>query len=158
MLTAGGCGKEQPAPPPAPKTVQDWFTIKVGDRTVRMQLAVTSPEQQRGLMERRDLGPDDGMLFPYKKPQQMHFWMRNTPTPLDIGFFDADGVLREIHPLYPRDEKTVSSTSDQLKFALEMNQGWFRQHGMLPGAKLDLKAVAEAMRARGFDLREWRLE
>ncbi|MBI5691250.1 MAG: DUF192 domain-containing protein [Verrucomicrobia bacterium] len=116
-----------------------------------MQLAVRPLEMQRGLMERRDLGRDDGMIFIYDRPQAMSFWMRNTPTPLDIGFFRGDGVLAEIYPLHPFDEKSVSSRSTDLQFALEVNQGWYRENGIKPGAKLDLAAVAAALRERGFD-------
>jgi uncharacterized protein len=132
------------------KTVADYFPIKVGDRTVRMQLAVHPAEMQRGLMERRDLGRDDGMIFIYEKPQRMSFWMRNTPTPLDIGFFSREGVLEEVYPLYPFDETSVSSRGDRLQFALETNQGWFRENGIKPGAQLDLKALVAALKARGF--------
>lgn len=131
--------------------MSDFFDIKVGDKVVHMQLAVTEPEQERGLMERRDLKPDDGMLFVYAKPQQMHFWMHDTPTALDIGFFDGNGVLREVYPMQPFDESTVSSRSADIKFPLEMNQGWFSNNGVHPGAQLDLKAVTAALRARGFD-------
>ncbi len=137
--------------------VNAFFPIKVGDAVVRMQVAVSQTEQQRGLMQRRDLGADDGMLFPYRKPQAMSFWMHNTPTPLDIGFFDAEGVLVEIYPLQPFDETSVKSRSKQLKFALEMNQGWFAAHGVRPGAKLDLTAVAEALKARGAEARDYGL-
>ena len=150
-LVLAGCNKDGTDQSVAPKTVADFFPIKVGERTVRMQLAVLPAEQQLGLMFRRDLGPDDGMLFPYRTPQAMSFWMRNTPTPLDIGFFDADGVLREIYQMYPHDETTVNSRSDRLKYALEMNQGWYRDSGVRPGAKLDLVALAAALKARGFD-------
>jgi uncharacterized protein len=152
-LGVAACAKEQPAAPAPMKTVSDFFPIKVGDKTVRMQLAVLPMEQQRGLMQRRDLGPNDGMLFVYERPQAMGFWMRNTPTPLDIGFFDATGTLQEIYPLHPFDEKTVTSNSSQLSYALEMNQGWFKQNGVSPGAKIDLKVLADAMKARGFELR-----
>lgn len=158
LVSAGlsACAKENApaagsaAAAAAQKTVRDFFPIKVGDRTVRMQLAVRSAEMQRGLMERRDLGPDDGMIFIYDKPQQMTFWMRNTPTPLDIGFFTSDGVLEEVLAMHPFDEKTVSSHSRELRFALEMNQGWYRTNGIKPGAKLDQKALAEALKVRGF--------
>ena len=141
----------------APKTVADFFPIKVGDKTVRMQLAVHSAEMQKGLMGRRDLGPDDGMIFVYDKPQQMSFWMRNTPTPLDIGFFNRDGTLEEVYPLHPFDETTVSSRSRQLQYALEMNQGWYHRNGVKPGARLDLKALAAALKARGLDPRKFGL-
>ena len=141
----------------APKTVTDFFAIKVGDKTVRMQLAVHAAEMQRGLMGRRDLGRDDGMLFVYDKPQQMNFWMRNTPTALDIGFFNREGVLEEVYPLHPFDEKTVGSRSDRLQFALEVNQGWFKENGVSPGAKLDLKALAAALKERGLEPRKFGL-
>ena len=121
--------------------------------TACIRLAVRPLEMQRGLMERRDLGRDDGMIFVYEKPQQMSFWMRNTPTPLDIGFFDTEGVLQEIYPLHPFDERSVASRGTQLRFALEVNQGWYRENGVKPGAKLDVKALAEALRARGFEPR-----
>lgn len=152
VAALGACAKAKSrTADPAPKTVAHYFDIKVGAKLVHMQLAVTEPEQEHGLMERRDLRPDDGMLFVYAKPQQMHFWMHDTPTPLDIGFFDANGVLREVYPMEPFDESTISSQSDQIKFPLEMNQGWFSNNGVRPGAQLDLKAVAAALKARGFD-------
>lgn len=135
----------------APKTVADFFPITVGGKTVRMQLAVRAPEMQRGLMERRDLGRDDGMIFVYEGPQQMSFWMRNTPTPLDIGFFSPSGVLEEVYPLHPFDETAVASRGMRLQFALETNQGWYRENGVKPGAQLDLKALTAALQARGFN-------
>ena len=131
--------------------MHEYFPLQVGSKAVRVQLAVTPGEQQRGLMERRDLGANDGMVFVYLKPQQMHFWMHNTPTPLDIGFFNAEGVLIEVYPLQPFDERTVSSRSDAIQFPLEMNQGWFAANGVRPGAKLDLPALAAALKARGFE-------
>ncbi len=108
-------------------------------------------------MFRRDLGPDEGMLFIYARPQAMSFWMRNTPTPLDIGFFDGEGVLREVYPMQPFDESPVRSRSAAIRFPLEMNQGWFSANQIKPGAKLDLKALADALRARGFDPRRYGL-
>jgi len=148
-LLLAGCGEAEPAPA-APKTIADTFAIKIGSRTAHLQLAITMPEMQRGLMERRDLKPDHGMIFVYTRPQQMSFWMRNTPTPLDIAFFTADGELREIYPLHPFDETSVSSRRRDLQFAVEMNQGWFKANGVQPGDKLDLAALAAAVDARGY--------
>lgn len=161
-LGLSGCAKEKAAnmltvAATSPKSVADYFPIKVGDKTVRMQLAVRPGEMQRGLMERRDLGTDDGMLFVYEKPQALSFWMRNTPTALDIGFFNAAGVLEEIYPLHPFDETAVASRSSELQFALEMNQGWFQRNGVKPGAKLDRAALSDALRERGFGARKFGL-
>lgn len=153
-----GCGRgDSPRETAAVKTVADYFEIRVGEKTVRMQLAVRPREMERGLMERRDLKADDGMLFVYAGTQRMSFWMRNTPTPLDIGFFTADGVLKEVYALHPFDETGVQSRSEALKFALEVNQGWFAKNGVKPGAQLDLKALAQALRARGLEPWEYGL-
>ena len=152
-LSGCGRGNSGEVAPPAPKGAAEFFPISVGGRTVRLQLAVRLPEMQRGLMERRDLGRDDGMIFVYERPQRLSFWMRNTPTPLDIGFFRADGTLAEVYPLHPFDETPVASRGEYLQFAVELNQGWFREHGVRPGARLDLDALRAALRARGFDPR-----
>lgn len=149
-----GCGRgAAPAEAAAPRTVADFFDVRLGDRVVQLQFAVTNTEMQRGLMGRRDLKPDHGMVFVYGRPQKLSFWMRNTPTPLDIGYFTADGVLREIYAMHPFDETAVPSVRDDLQFAVEMNQGWYQASNVRPGAQLDLDAVKAALRARGFPLR-----
>lgn len=153
-----GCGQSEPAKPVELKTVNDFFPIKLGDRTVRLQFAVHMSEMEHGLMDRRDLGRDDGMIFVYAKPQGMSFWMHNTPTALDIGFCDSEGVLREIYQMMPFDETTVKARSDQLQFAIEMNQNWYHDNGVKPGAKLDLTAVVAALKARGFEPRKFGLK
>ena len=151
-MLAPGCGRgEMTSEPPAVKAASEFFTITVGGKPVKMQLAVRDREKERGLMERRDLKSDQGMLFLYLQPEQMSYWMRNTPTPLDIGFFSTDGELKEVYPLHPYDETPVRSVGTELRFALEVNQGWFEFHGVKPGAKLDMKALAAALKARGFD-------
>ena len=104
----------------------------------------------KGLMFRQAMGEAEGMLFVFTAPQQQSFWMRNTTLPLDIGFFDPAGELKEIYPMYPLDERLVKSRNRNIQFCLEMNQGWFKRNDVKPGAKLDLKAVAEALKARGL--------
>jgi uncharacterized membrane protein (UPF0127 family) len=149
LLAACGGAKKAPA---ARKTVDDFFPIKVGDRVVQMQIAILPAEQARGLMYRKTLGADEGMLFAYRQPQTMSFYMRNTSLPLDIGFFSPDGELKEIYPMYPFDERTVTSRSSDLRYALEMNQGWFKANGVKPGARIETKALAAALLARGLQL------
>jgi uncharacterized membrane protein (UPF0127 family) len=161
MLALAGCarGSESDAKAGAPvvakgadvKDAKAFFPLTVGGRELRVQVVVTLAEMQRGLMGRKDLGPDDGMVFVYPAPQRMNFWMKNTPTPLDIGFFTPDGKLGEVYPLYPYDETTVSSAGSDYTLALEVNQGWFAKHGLKPGAKLDLAQLAEALAARGYE-------
>lgn len=151
-----GCNRASTSASAAPKPLAELFEIRVGEKKVRMQLAVREQEMERGLMERRDLGADDGMLFVYDHSQAMSFWMRDTPTALDIGFFDSAGVLQEIYPLHPYDETGVKSHGTQLMLALEMNQGWYHNNGVRPGAQLDLKAVKAALEARGFAVEKFK--
>ena len=150
LFFSTGCGQSEVASSPATATAsRGFYIVAVGGKAVRMQLAVKPAEMEHGLMGRTDLKSDEGMLFVYSKPQRMSFWMRNTPTALDIGFFTADGILREVYPLYPFDETPVVSRHEALVYALEMKQGWFEFNGVKPGAQLDLKALAAALRARG---------
>ena len=148
-LVAGGCKED--APPAKPKGMDAWFPIRLGKVDVKMQVAVRSFEQQQGLMHRAMLGDDEAMIFVYGDTSGRSFWMRDTLIPLDIGFFDRDGVLREVHAMNPLDENPVTSVSDSIQFAVETNQGWYRNHGVKPGAALDLAALKKALTARGFD-------
>lgn len=146
LLTA--CGNHD-AKPAVPKSVEDHFPLKLGEQIVQVQVAALPAETQKGLMYRKGMGSEQGMIFVFDRVQIMSFWMRHTEIPLDIGFLDANGVLREIYPMYPHDERPVVSRG-RMQFALEMNQGWYRASGVRPGAQLDLAALAEALKARGL--------
>ena len=146
LLTA--CGGSEAVTSVVTKTEDDRFAIKVGDRLVQMQIAVLPAETQKGLMYRQSMGADEGMLFVFTQRQQVGFYMRNTSLPLDIGYFEASGELKEIYPMYPFDERSVPSRSRLIQFCLEMNQGWYKKNGVKPGARLDLSAVAAALKAR----------
>ncbi|OHE77615.1 MAG: hypothetical protein A3G75_10540 [Verrucomicrobia bacterium RIFCSPLOWO2_12_FULL_64_8] len=148
-LLPAACDRAEPAGPVEPKTINERFAIHVGDRSLRLHLAIHEAEMQRGLMGRRDLAPDEGMLFVYPRPAPMSFWMRNTPLALDIAFFDPEGELKEVYALQPFDENPVRSRGLHLQFAIETNQGWFHENGVKPGAKLELAAVRRALEARG---------
>ncbi|HVU18174.1 MAG TPA: DUF192 domain-containing protein [Candidatus Didemnitutus sp.] len=160
VLALTGCAREEAkaAPPPAAvKSVDDRFAIRIGDRTVQLQLAVLQHELTQGLMFRQSMGADEGMLFVFSRPSPQSFWMRNCFIPLDIGFIDPTGELKEVAPMYPGNEHPVPSHSHNIQFCLEMNQGWFARLGVKSGDKLDLKAVSEAMRARGFKPEDFHL-
>jgi uncharacterized membrane protein (UPF0127 family) len=157
LVSFSGCSDKNGVKNDSVKAVTDFFQIKLGDKTVRLQIAVSALEQQQGLMFRKDIGENDGMVFVYGRPQAMGYWMRNTPTPLDIGYFDENGVLQEIYPMYAFDETPVRSISKNLKFAVEMNQGWYQANKVGVGAKLDLDAIRAAMKERGFDPLRWNL-
>ncbi len=130
----------------------DCHPIRIDGAVVCAELAVTNPEVLRGLMGRTTLAPGAGMLFIYARPKRLSFWMKDTPLSLDIGFFDATGVLREIHPLAPLDRTPVVSAGDGMRFALEVPRGGFTRAGLEIGARMDLGSVDAALAARGVDL------
>ncbi len=132
------------AAPPAEGTQ---YPIELGKWTVDAEIAATPAVRAHGLMFRRAMAEDAGMLFVFDRPRPLSFWMRNTSIPLDIGFFDANGVLLEIHALYPLDERGVSSTHGDLLYALEMNQGWFERHDVKPGDRLSRRSLDDALAA-----------
>lgn len=151
-VLAVGCDRTaNPAPPATVLGPEHRFTIDVGGRPAQVRLAVHDSERSRGLMNVTSMPPDEGMLFVWPRPQPMSFYMRNTRIPLDIGFFDTEGRLREIYPMYPGVEDSVVSAGRNLQLALEMNQGWFARREVKPGATIDLTAVRDALRARGYD-------
>ena len=151
FVAACGSGKSSSGPAAAQKTFYDHFAVDVGGHPASLQVAVLQAELERGLMQRPDLGADEGMFFVYPEPQAQSFWMRNTPEPLDLGYLTRDGRIAETYDLLPLDERPVTSHSGDIQFVLEMPKGWFAAHGVRPGTKVDLAAVAGALRARGFD-------
>tara|TARA_B100001248_G_scaffold201492_1_gene155719 strand:+ start:1884 stop:2231 length:348 start_codon:yes stop_codon:yes gene_type:complete len=115
---------------------------------------MTSKEHEKGLMHRKELGLDEGMLFIFKRPKRQSFWMKNSGIPLDIGFFEQDGTLVEIKKMHPYDERIVYSKSRKVQYALEVNQGWFRNSSVGVGDVLDLRSVDTAVEAREHKAQE----
>jgi uncharacterized membrane protein (UPF0127 family) len=149
-LGTSGCGKA-PEASPVLKTAWDPFKVDLGGHPVSLLVAILPAEQERGLMQRPDLGRDEGMIFVYTQPQKQNFWMRNTPEPLDIAYLGPDGAIDEIYHMLPLDERGTASRSDRIQFAVEMPLGWYERNGVRPGARVDMKALSDAVRARGFD-------
>ncbi|GHC00716.1 hypothetical protein GCM10007047_16470 [Cerasicoccus arenae] len=125
--------------------------MTIGDQQIRVQLAIKQEEQQRGLMFRQTLAENDGMLFIFSRPESRSFWMRNVDLPLDVGYINPEGVLREVYPMYPHDENSVPSRGSDIQYVLEMNQDWYQEHKVFPGAKIDIALIADAMKDRGFN-------
>jgi uncharacterized membrane protein (UPF0127 family) len=72
------------------------ISSKSGVHHFIVEVAATAAEQERGLMFRKSLGPDRGMIFPYEPAQEVAFWMKNTLIPLDMIFIRADGTIARI--------------------------------------------------------------
>lgn len=107
-------------------------------------------------MHRDFMEPDQGMLFVFESAGKQRFWMKNTLIPLSLAFFDAEGTLLEIHALYPQDQNPVESHANTIVMALEMNQGWFKEHNIPPGTKLDKEQLDKAFLIRGMNTQKFR--
>jgi uncharacterized membrane protein (UPF0127 family) len=103
-----------------------------GDHPFVLELAQTPAQQERGLMFRRSLGPNEGMLFPYAPSQQVSFWMKNTLIPLDIIFVKPDGRIGRISTAKPLDETPVPS-GEPINMVIEIAGGRAAQLGIAVG-------------------------
>jgi uncharacterized membrane protein (UPF0127 family) len=110
--------------------------IIVGKTPLHVEVVDTLEKQERGLMFRQSMPENEGMLFVYKEPQEMSFWMRNTFIPLDIVFVGADGIILNIHQARPLDESVLYPSAGSAKYVIETNQGWFSRHGIRPGDRV----------------------
>ncbi|SFI51395.1 hypothetical protein SAMN02799626_00003 [Caulobacter sp. UNC279MFTsu5.1] len=142
-LAASPAQAWQARPKPAavavtPSSKLDTVEILTSRGRVRftVELAVTKAEQERGLMFRKALAPDRGMLFPYNPPQRAAFWMKNTLIPLDILYIAPDGrVLSIARNAVPHDETPLPS-GGVIRGVLEIPGGRAAQLGILPGDRV----------------------
>lgn len=113
-------------------------TVQVSNINAQVEVAATPKERQRGLMHRAALGKDEGLLMVFPLPQEVSLWMLNTPIPLDVGFFDDQGVLRAVVSMEPDGGKQLHHSPPDTRYALEMNRGWFARYALAPGVRLKL--------------------
>jgi len=109
--------------------------LTAGMHVIHAELAVTPEQQSVGMMFRRGMGPNDGMLFVNDDSGVRCFWMRNTLIPLTIAFIADDGTVVNLADMAPRSDESHCSAKP-VKYALEMPQGWFAKRGFKPGLKL----------------------
>ena len=107
--------------------------IVLGGKVLTVEIAESSSQRERGLMNRTSLGKNSGMLFIFDRPRTLSFWMKNTLIPLDIGFFDKDKKLLNVESMHPPKSVMVQdhqlerhSSKGPARYALEMNIGWFK--------------------------------
>src|SRR5215471_18474876 len=101
-----------------------------------VEVAATPEQPERGLMFRRSLAGDRGMIFPYEPPQEVAFWMKNTLIPLDMVFIRADGRIARIATAKPLDETAVPS-GEAAAAVLEIRGGRAAELGIKAGDKVD---------------------
>lgn len=116
---------------------------------VRVEVARTERDKIRGLMHRRHLAPDAGMLFLYDREEPRSFWMRNTYIPLDMIFIGADhrvvGVVADAEPLTD-DGREVDAPS---QYVLEVNAGFAARYRIGPGTRARFVNVPAPIRRIG---------
>lgn len=107
--------------------------LGLGMYRIQAEVADTPGARARGLMHRRQLAPHAGMLFVFESAGKHCFWMKNTLLPLSIAFIGDDGKVVNIADMQPGSEDNHCAAKP-VRYALEMNQGWFRDKGFGPGA------------------------
>jgi len=100
-----------------------------------VEVAREFSERQNGLMNRKYLPENNGMLFVFEYMRYVSFWMKNTQIKLDIAFIDKDGIITEIKTMKPYSLKSVRSTY-KILYALELNKGIFSKIGAIEGDKI----------------------
>ncbi len=113
----------------------DKSEISINDVSIKVEIANTPEKRRQGLMYRKKLSEFSGMLFKYDSEDILSFWMKNTYIPLSIAFIASDGTIKEILHMKPESQRPARS-SFFCKYALEMNQGFFKQHNIQVGDKV----------------------
>jgi uncharacterized membrane protein (UPF0127 family) len=141
-LVLCGCGDRQGSPPtvnpllaepteaqPRLPTIKLW----VGPAEITAEVASQFREVQTGMMFRTNVVEDEGMIFVFREPQRVAFWMKNCPKPLSCAYIDPDGTILEIRPMEPYNTNSIVSETDRVMFVLETARGWFDRHSVRPG-------------------------
>jgi uncharacterized protein len=128
-----GCNSAKTVDPFGLRTVN----LVVGGVSLKAEVAEDEQSRATGLMFRDSLSEERGMLFIFDQPHQVSFWMKNTKIPLSIAFLENDQVISEEKSMRPYDETLIQSRSDKIRYAIEVNAGWFDRHRVKPGAKVD---------------------
>ena len=131
LFALATAARAQEAPQPRLPTIE----IGAGMHLIRAEVAQSPQQQQVGMMMRREMGANEGMLFVNADAGVRCFWMRNTLLPLTIAFIADDGTIVNLADMQPQSDQSHCSEKP-VRFALEMNKGWFAKRGLSAGTKL----------------------
>lgn len=109
--------------------------LYAGMHRIIAEVAATPDQRAIGLMGRQSLADNRGMLFVFELPQRQCFWMEQTFVPLSIAFLREDGTITNIEDMQPLSRESHCST-EPVRLALEVNQGWFDQRNIKPGMQI----------------------
>lgn len=108
------------------------IALNIGIFVIQAEVADTPITRELGLMRRRFMAQGSGMLFLFDQPAIQCMWMKNTLIPLSVAFIDERGRIVNIADMQPLNE-TSHCASRPARYALEMNQGWFKKRGIAAG-------------------------
>lgn len=120
---------------PSPQVSLPRVTLNAGMYNIDAQVASTMEQREIGLMNRKDMPANEGMLFVFEQPAGQCFWMKNTLLPLSAAFVADDGSIVNIEDMQPLTTSNHCSRA-AVRYVLEMHQGWFKKHGLTAGKKL----------------------
>jgi len=115
-----------------PATKLPVASLTAGIHLIKAEVAAKEAERQQGLMYREKMGPNEGMLFIFDAPASVCMWMKNTLIPLSVAFLDESGKIVNIEDMQPHSTDSHCAAKP-IRYALEMNSGWFRQKNIKPG-------------------------
>ena len=109
--------------------------LTAGMHRIHAQVAQTPRQREIGLMYRKEMPTNEGMLFVFDQPATQCFWMKNTVLPLTTAFVADDGTIVNLADMQPMTENSHCSRKP-VRYVLEMNQGWIKQKGIAEGTQL----------------------
>jgi uncharacterized protein len=109
--------------------------LSAGMHLIDVQVAATPEQRQTGLMFRKEMPQQEGMLFVFEQASQQCFWMKNTLLPLTAAFVADDGTIVNMADMKPQTTEPHCS-AEPVRYVLEMNKGWFARKGIKAGSKL----------------------
>ena len=118
-----------------PQTDLKRVRINAGMYQIDAQVASAPLERQIGLMYRKEMPQQEGMLFVFEQPMPQCFWMKNTLLPLTAAFVADDGRIVNLEDMKPQTTDNHCS-EEPVRYVLEMNQGWFAKKNIKKGFRL----------------------
>ena len=109
--------------------------LNAGMHLIHAEVVADPGSRAQGLMHRKNLGQNAGMLFIFDDASIHCMWMKNTLIPLSVAFIDDKGTIVNIEDMQPHDE-TSHCAARPVRYALEMNRGWFAARGIKAGTRL----------------------
>ena len=119
----------------APQMNLQRVKLSAGMHLIDAQVAFTPEQRQTGLMFRKEMPQQEGMIFVFEQATQQCFWMKNTLLPLTAAFVADDGTIVNLADMKPQTTDPHCS-AQPVRYVLEMNKGWFAKKGIKAGSRL----------------------